>query len=141
MHRRESSGACVADIVRCVEYKQALLSPRAVDSRALCDLIPTGGASVCAPTQSHVSHVCVELRVLPASPPVPRAQPYSDSSDTPKESCTMCSQSSPDVSVPAPAPARPIKSCLKKRSSQLSWSSSLPSIHRECSGIQGVFDE
>ncbi|XP_047033547.1 uncharacterized protein LOC124640017 isoform X2 [Helicoverpa zea] len=132
MHRRESSGACVADIVRCVEYKQALLSPRAVDSRALCDLIPTGGASVCAPTQSHVSHVCVELRVLPASPPVPRAQAYSDSSDTPKESCTMCSQSSPDVSVPAPAPARPIKSCLKKRSSQLSWSSSLPSIHREC---------
>ncbi|CAH1637841.1 unnamed protein product [Spodoptera littoralis] len=135
LHRRGSSGACVADIVRCVEYKQALLPPRVTETRALCDLIPTaGGAGSCMGNQSHVSHVCVELRVLPTSPPIPaesHKQPYTgDSSDTPKESCKICSQSNPDVSAVNTVP-RPIKSCLKKRPPQLSWSTSLPSIHHE----------
>ncbi|KAF9791477.1 hypothetical protein SFRURICE_005378 [Spodoptera frugiperda] len=135
LHRRGSSGACVADIVRCVEYKQALPPPRVTETRALCDLIPTAGsAGACASNQPHVSHVCVELRVLPTSPPLTTeslTQPYTgDSSDTPKESCKICTQSNPDVSAVNTIP-RPIKSCLKKRPPQLSWSTSLPSIHHD----------
>ena len=107
------------------------------------DIILEGGGGM--------SHVCVELRVLPHDTDT-RATTYRDGTDTPKvvqvqvdisctsnvnlkyiwrfisqESCAICSKSTPDVS------ARPIKSCLKKRASQLSCSSSLPSIHRECS--------
>ncbi|CAH1637838.1 unnamed protein product [Spodoptera littoralis] len=128
LHRRGSSGACVADIVRCVEYKQALLPSHNVDTRALCDLIPIGGAD------PHVSRVCVELRVLPEAPQstvhASTFEPLRDTSDISKANCTVCAKSTPDVSATSTAP-RPIKSCLKKRSPQLSWSTSLPSIHQE----------
>ncbi|KAF9824347.1 hypothetical protein SFRURICE_002842 [Spodoptera frugiperda] len=129
LHRRGSSGACVADIVRCVEYKQALLPSHNVDTRALCDLIPIGGA------KPHVSRVCVELRVLPEAPQstithASTFEPLKDTSDISKANCTVCAKSTPDVSATSTAP-RPIKSCLKKRSPQLSWSTSLPSINHE----------
>ncbi|CAH0690280.1 unnamed protein product [Spodoptera exigua] len=45
-----------------------------------------------------------------------------------RDSCKICTQSTPDEVNTVP---RPIKSCLKKRSHQLSWSTSLPSIHHE----------
>ncbi|CAH0690274.1 unnamed protein product [Spodoptera exigua] len=127
--RRGSSGACVADIVRCVEYKQALLPPRNVHTRTLCDLIPIGGA------EPRVSRVCVELGVLPEAPQTTVTdtstfQPSSDTSDISKANCTLCAKSTPDLSATSTAP-RPIKSCLKKRSPQLSWSTSLPSINHE----------
>ncbi|CAH0690275.1 unnamed protein product [Spodoptera exigua] len=127
--RRGSSGACVADIVRCVEYKQALLPPRNVHTRTLCDLIPIGGA------EPRVSRVCVELGVLPEASQTTVTdastfQPPSDTSDILKANCTLCAKSTPDVSATSTAP-RPIKSCLKKRSPQLSWSTSLPSINHE----------
>ncbi|KAF9406668.1 hypothetical protein HW555_013034 [Spodoptera exigua] len=129
LHRRGSSGACVADIVRCVEYKQALLPPRNVHTRTLCDLIPIGGA------EPRVSRVCVELGVLPEASQTTVTdastfQPPSDTSDISKANCTLCAKSTPDVSATSTAP-RPIKSCLKKRSPQLSWSTSLPSINHE----------
>ncbi|KAJ8723793.1 hypothetical protein PYW07_007773 [Mythimna separata] len=128
MYRRQSSGACVADIVRGVQHEHRLMSPR-THSRTLCDLIPPGGEGVHTCTQPQVSHLCVELRVLPHDTDT-RARSYRDSTDTPKDSCTLCTASSPDVS------ARPFKSCLKQRPTQLSSSSSLPSINRECSTEQ-----
>ncbi|KAF9415439.1 hypothetical protein HW555_006861 [Spodoptera exigua] len=130
LHRRGSSGACVADIVRCVEYKQALLPPRNVHTRTLCDLIPIAGGA-----EPRVSRVCVELGVLPEASQTTVTdastfQPSSDTSDISKANCTLCAKSTPDVSATSTAP-RPIKSCLKKRSPQLSWSTSLPSINHE----------
>ncbi|KAF9405169.1 hypothetical protein HW555_013976, partial [Spodoptera exigua] len=130
LHRRGSSGACVADIVRCVEYKQALLPPRNVHTRTLCDLIPIVGGA-----EPRVSRVCVELGVLPEASQTTVTdpstfQPSSNTSDISKANCTLCAKSTPDVSATSTAP-RPIKSCLKKRSPQLSWSTSLPSINHE----------
>ncbi|KAJ8714135.1 hypothetical protein PYW08_007755 [Mythimna loreyi] len=116
MYRRQSSRACVADIVRGVQHEHTRSLPR-----ALYDLIPTeGGAGV--------PRVCmVELSALPPHETDAHTCFYRDNSDTPKDNCKICIKSNPDVS------ARPHKSCLKQRPPQLSCSSSLPSIHPESS--------
>ncbi|KAJ8714132.1 hypothetical protein PYW08_007752 [Mythimna loreyi] len=126
MYRCQSSGACAADIVRGAQHERTVKSPR-IHARPLCDLIPTDGGSIRACTQPEASHLCV--LVLTPYDADTRVRSYTDSTDTPKDSCTLCSGSSPDVS----AQARPYKSCLKQRPAQLSCSSSLPSINRECS--------
>ncbi|KAJ8714145.1 hypothetical protein PYW08_007765 [Mythimna loreyi] len=122
MYRRQSSDGCMADIVRGVQHEHKPTSQR-MYTRALCDLIPTDDECLQARIQPQVSRVCVELRVLPTHETDKRERPYRDGTDTPKDNCTLCSASTPDVS------ARPQKSCLKQRASQLSYSS-LPSIHR-----------
>lgn len=123
-----------ADIVRCVEYKDSMLSPHHYDSHvttthAVCDLIPHA-----PPHPEYMARVCLELGVLntpPRETPAPLLtcsvdfEPYTEKRfDTSKESCAICVQSNPDVSkIPSP----PMKSCLKK-SKNLTTSSSLPSI-------------
>ncbi|KAL0869001.1 hypothetical protein ABMA27_007322 [Loxostege sticticalis] len=127
INRRQSTPDSRADIVRCVEYKDSVLSPARYDHRltthAVCDLIPRAAAQ-----PEYCARVCLELGVRPA-PPQPAAplltcsvdfEPY----DPPKENCSICVQSNPDVSrIPSP----PIKSCLKK-TKNFSSSTSLPSL-------------
>lgn len=110
-----------------MEYKDSVLSPARYDHRltthAVCDLIPRAAAQ-----PDYCARVCLELGVRPA-PPQPAAplltcsvdfEPY----DPPKENCSICVQSNPDVSrIPSP----PIKSCLKK-TKNFSSSTSLPSL-------------
>ncbi|KAM3960477.1 LOW QUALITY PROTEIN: uncharacterized protein ACR2FA_005385 [Aphomia sociella] len=133
VHRRQSTPDSRADIVRCVEYKDSMLSPHRYEGRhvgtthAVCDLIPH------PPTQpEYMARVCLELGVLnpPRETPAPLLtcsvdfEPYNEKHFDPKDTCTICVQSNPDVSkIPSP----PIKSCLKK-SKQFTSSTSLPSI-------------
>ncbi|XP_026333388.1 uncharacterized protein LOC113240330 [Hyposmocoma kahamanoa] len=147
LQRRQSTPDSRADIVRCVEYKDSIMSPHRYTSRhvtttrAVCDLIPN---SARAPLPSHGPHpqpeymarVCLELGVLNTpplrhQPPAPLLtcsvdfEPYDKRFDTAKENCSICVQSNPDVSkIPSP----PIKSCLKKTKSDFTSSISLPSM-------------
>ncbi|KAJ0173542.1 hypothetical protein K1T71_010691 [Dendrolimus kikuchii] len=132
MHRRQSTPDSRADIVRCVEYKDSILSPHRYEShltttRAVCDLIPHP-----PPQPEYMARVCLELGVLntpPREAPTPLLtcsvdfEPYTEKHfDTAKENCSICVQSNPDISkIP------PIKSCLKKTKS-LATSTSLPSM-------------
>lgn len=133
--RRQSTPDSRADIVRCVEYKDSVLSPHRYETRhAICDLIPHTPAQ-----PEYMARVCLELGVLNTPPPrdpLPAPiltcsvdfEPYTEKHfDTSKESCTLCVQSNPDVSkIPSP----PIKSCLKKSNKNFEFTSSisLPSI-------------
>ncbi|XP_068619034.1 uncharacterized protein [Battus philenor] len=143
MHRRLSTPDSRADIVRCVEYKDSMLTPHRFESRhittthAVCDLIPQS-----PPQKDYIARVCLELGVVntppPRESPVPLLtcsvdfEPYTEKRfDTSKESCSICVQSNPDVSrIPSP----PIKSCLKKNSKNHEFTSSisLPSMEVEC---------
>ncbi|KOB79202.1 Brain-specific angiogenesis inhibitor 1 [Operophtera brumata] len=131
INRRQSNPDSRADIVRCVEYKDSILSPHRYEGRRLtthaCDLIPH------TPVQpEYMARVCLELGVLNTPPPKTTAplltcsvdfEPYDVRFDTSRENCSICVQSNPDVSrIPSP----PIKSCLKKSKSE--FTSSLPSI-------------
>lgn len=136
--RRQSNPDCRADIVRCVEYKDSVLSPHRYErhlatTHAICDLIPHTAIQ-----PEYMARVCLELGVLntPRTPPRESAaplltcsvdfEPYTEKHrfDTSKENCSICVQSNPDVSrIPSP----PIKSCLKKSKSEFT-STSLPSI-------------
>ncbi|XP_053613958.1 uncharacterized protein LOC128677270 isoform X1 [Plodia interpunctella] len=134
IHRRQSTPDSRADIVRCVEYKDSMMSPHRYDhhltTHAVCDLIPR------PPSQpEYMARVCLELGVLntpPRETPAPLLtcsvdfEPYTEKHTQPKEPCTLCVQSNPDVSkIPSP----PIKSCLKKsKNPDFSSSTSLPSV-------------
>lgn len=146
-YRRQSTPDSRADIVRCVEYKDSIMSPHRYDSRhvttthAVCDLIshsargplPTHGPH---PQPEYMARVCLELGVLNSPPlrhqsPAPLLtcsvdfEPYDKRFDTAKENCSICVQSNPDVSkIPSP----PIKSCLKKTKNDFTSSISLPSM-------------
>ncbi|XP_045776830.1 uncharacterized protein LOC123875184 isoform X1 [Maniola jurtina] len=146
MHRRQSTPDSRADIVRCVEYRDSLLSPHRYDphrittTHAVCDLIPHADlhTSPLLPQPEYMARVCLELGVLKSPPtetPHPNAplltcsvdfEPYTDKHfDTSKEACTICVQSNPDVSKMT---SPPIKSCLKKSKKDFSSSISLPSM-------------
>ncbi|KAG6457700.1 hypothetical protein O3G_MSEX010437 [Manduca sexta] len=155
LHRRQSTPDSRADIVRCVEYKDSVLSPHRYDSHvtthAVCDLIPHtaphANPHVASHAPSHpeyMARVCLELGVLNTPPPRDPAplltcsvdfEPYTEKRfDTSKESCSICVQSNPDVSK---MPSPPIKSCLKK--SKITSSTSLPSIEvKDKSDIEQV---
>ncbi|CAK1583789.1 unnamed protein product [Parnassius mnemosyne] len=143
MHRRQSMSDSRADIVRCVELKESMATSHRYETRhittthAVCDLIPN------SPTQTdYIARVCLELGVVntppPRESPVPLLtysvdfEPYSEKSfDTSKESCSICTQSNPDVSrISSP----PIKSCLKKNNKNPEYTSSisLPSMDVTC---------
>ncbi|XP_061384385.1 uncharacterized protein LOC116773247 isoform X3 [Danaus plexippus] len=136
LNRIQSTPDSRADIVRCVEYKDALLSPQRYDAHvgtthAVCDLIPHT-----APHRpEYMDRVCLELRVLKNPPSEPVApllacsvdfEPYTGRQlDTSKDACSICVQSNPDVSkITSP----PIKSCLKKPKEDFTSSISLPSM-------------
>ncbi|XP_075983086.1 uncharacterized protein LOC142981224 isoform X2 [Anticarsia gemmatalis] len=126
MYRRQSNPDCRADIVRCVEYRDCVISPRRGERAGpVCDLIPAR-----AP-RDYVATVCLELGARHEPPPQTQVtcplnfEPYSDKNlDTPKANCTICAQSTPDVSLTS----QPIKSCLKKKSCGFTSSTSMPSI-------------
>ncbi|XP_072929769.1 uncharacterized protein [Epargyreus clarus] len=132
MHRRQSTPDSRADIVRCVEYKDAILSPHYdhhVTTHAVCDLIPH------VPAQpEYMARVCLELGVLNNPPPRESPalltcsvdfEPYDKRLDASKEACSICVQSNPDLSkITSP----PIKSCLKKTNKEFTSSTSLPSM-------------
>ncbi|CAH2094718.1 unnamed protein product [Euphydryas editha] len=136
LNRRQSTPDSRADIVRCVEYKDSLLSPRRYEAHhvttthAVCDLIPRNPQS----PPEYRARVCLELGVLKTPPtenPGPLLtcsvdfEPYDKAFDTSKEACTICVQSNPDVSkITSP----PIKSCLKKSKKDFTSSISLPSM-------------
>lgn len=136
IYRRQSTPDSRADIVRCVEFKDSVLTPHRYESRhittthAVCDLIPQS-----PPQRDYIARVCLELGVVNSPPrresPVPLLacsvdfEPYEKRFDTSKESCSICVQSNPDVSrIPSP----PIKSCLKKKNPEFTSSISLPSM-------------
>ncbi|XP_049877958.1 uncharacterized protein LOC126375149 isoform X2 [Pectinophora gossypiella] len=144
IQRRLSTPDSRADIVRCVEYKDSILSPHRYEARhvttthAVCDLIPHNVHT--NPQPEYMARVCLELGVLntpptrhplPATSPAPLLtcsvdfEPYDKRFDTAKENCSICVQSNPDVSkIPSP----PIKSCLKKTKADFTSSTSLPSM-------------
>ncbi|CAH2249812.1 jg6089 [Pararge aegeria aegeria] len=158
MHRRQSTPDSRADIVRCVEYRDSLLSPHRFDphrittTHAVCDLIPHADhhTSPLLPQPEYMARVCLELGVLktpPSEKPSPLLtcsvdfEPYTDKHfDTSKEACSICVQSNPDVSK---LTSPPIKSCLKKTKKEFSSSISLPSMevkeeHKSKSDIDQV---
>ncbi|KAI8424906.1 hypothetical protein MSG28_006826 [Choristoneura fumiferana] len=131
---RQSTPDSRADIVRCVEYKDSVLSPHRYErhpTRAVCDLIPRAPAQPSTWPESASSSAS-------STPPRPGTRPLLTCSvdfepyttkrfDTAKENCTLCVQSNPDVSkIPSP----PIKSCLKKsnKNQEFTSSISLPSM-------------
>ncbi|KAG7297833.1 hypothetical protein JYU34_018576 [Plutella xylostella] len=113
MHRRQSEPDTRADIVRCVEYAERASRGRphlqATTTRVVCDLVP---------------------RALPVSPPRPPRvlDPPTVSIKQPSpalhDSCSVCSRSNPDVSIPEPKKSSLKKFCLVEYSSTVS----LPSM-------------
>ncbi|KAJ2953412.1 hypothetical protein O0L34_g1002 [Tuta absoluta] len=140
--RRVSTPDSRADIVRCVEYADSLPRSKRHEPRHVtttCDLINHHAAR--PPRGEYMARVCLELGVIDTSPPrhqplpAPTAplltysigfEPYDKRFDfeTPKENCSICVQSNPDVSKIQ----TPIKSCLKKTKADLTSSISLPSM-------------
>ncbi|CAB3259978.1 unnamed protein product [Arctia plantaginis] len=129
IERRQSNPDSRADIVRCVEYKPSVYGmPRHnTNTHAVCDLIPTNVGNAGCSGNGYMATVCLEpnKRRKPV-PSVPCLETYSVKRfDTPKETCSICVQSNPDVSkITSP----PIKSCLKKNSRGFTSSTSLPSM-------------